>query len=136
MSRELRLFTFLAAFLITALAEKQAKLSSPEVTTPRKSTQKTIHVAIVAGCNSHFSLTVPISHALTKTATVKDKYRVTYVTSANCKKRVENVGGVLHDTGNWYYPITDPDVGIMEFATNFTMGECDKTIVSSTTLVS
>ena len=83
---------------------------------------KPIHVAIITGCDSHFSYTAQLASSLISWPSVPNKYRVTYVTSANCKERVESLGATLHDTGVWTYPITDPDVGIFERLSNLSMG--------------
>ena len=83
---------------------------------------KPIHVAIMTGCDSHFSVTAQVASSLLKWPSVEGKYRVTYVTSSTCKDRVEKLGAVLHDSGIWYYPITDPDVGLFEMYNNLSMG--------------
>ena len=89
---------------------------------PVVATSKPIHVALLTGCDSHFAVTALVGSALVNYPSVKGKYRVTCVTSANCRDRCEKWGGRLHDTGLWYYPNTDPDISTFEAYRNISKG--------------
>ncbi|XP_063721426.1 uncharacterized protein LOC134848028 [Symsagittifera roscoffensis] len=92
----------------------------PEV----KSSIKPKHVALVVGCHSHAMLHNHLAYTLHNKATSAEKYRVSYVTGAQCRDIPERLGGVnIFDTGEWFYPSKDPNMSGAEYVKNYTRGE-------------
>ena len=91
----------------------------PEV----KSSIKPKHVALVVGCHSHAMLHNHLAYTLHNKATSAEKYRVSYVTGAQCRDIPERLGGVnIFDTGEWFYPSKDPNMSGAEYVKNYTRG--------------
>ena len=65
---------------------------------------KSIHVALVSGCDSHLSSMTPIAYSLLHHSSVKDKYRVTFIIGSQCRDVADKLGADFYDTGPWGYP--------------------------------
>ena len=81
------------------------------------------HVAIVTDCSLHLTYTLPFANSLLRNSSVRNKYRVTYVTGKLCRHGPKEMGAVFQGSGLWHYPNLDRDIGWIQFYTNLTRGD-------------
>ena len=81
--------------------EESEKATSDD---PLEPAPKPIHVALVSGCDSHMSSMTPMAYSLLHHPSFPGKYRVTFVTGAQCRDKADKLGADFYDTGVWGYP--------------------------------
>ena len=81
--------------------EESEKATSED---PLEPAPKPIHVALVSGCDSHMSSMTPMAYSLLHHPSFPGKYRVTFVTGAQCRDKADKLGADFYDTGVWGYP--------------------------------